>query len=116
MSKLVNHAERELELLGEDPWISKGVLRIVKEFADMGHSGSSAAHTVGLIHELLQFHNLTALTDDTSEWMLVATGVWQNTRRSEAFSHDEGKHYYLLSEGGSDQNPEPLHESVKKGI
>lgn len=115
MSNLVNHAKRELELLDEDTWLTSGILKIVQDFADMGHSGSSAAHTIGVLSRLLQFKNLTPLTDDPYEWNHVHREIWQNARDPEAFSNDKGKTYYILSEGGDDQHREPLHISEHKG-
>jgi len=119
VSNLVDHARRELELIGEEPDTITGYLNVVQAFADMGHSGGSASVAIPVIHELLQFKNLRPLTDDPREWAHVAEetwgspgGVWQNTRNSEAFSNDGGKTYYLLSEGGNDRNREPLHASV----
>jgi hypothetical protein len=70
-----------------------------------------------MINDLLQFKPLSALTDDPDEWvhhesdMWPPDGVWQNKRHGEAFSHDGGKTYYLLSEGANDANPHPLHQS-----
>jgi hypothetical protein len=121
MSNLVDHAKRELELIGEEPETIEQYLKIIQAFADCGHSGFSAAHMTGVLHELLQYNNLSLLTDDPDEWMHVAEvtygkpgGVWQNIRNSKAFSNDGGKTYYLLSEGGSDANRVPLRRSVKK--
>lgn len=121
---LVDHAKRELELIGEEPETIEQYLKIIQAFADCGHSGSSAAHMTGVLHELLQFHNLSMLTNDPDEWMHVSEamwgkpgGVWQSNRNPEAFSNDGGRTYYLLSEGGSDVNRFPLHTSVsKKGL
>lgn len=118
-SNLVIHARRELALLGNGGMIDDHVIEIVKIFAAAGHSGSSAAYTAGLIGELLQYKNLTPLTDDPEDWIFVAEetwgspgGIWQNRRNGEAFSNNGGKTYYLLSEGGNDGNREPLHESA----
>ena len=62
--------------------------------------------------------NLTPLTDNPDEWYFhdasvagVEGGFCQNIRNGEAFSHDGGKTYYLLSEGGNDKHREPLHTS-----
>jgi hypothetical protein len=118
MSNLVDHARRELELIGEEPETIKGYLNVVQAFADMGHSGGSASVAIPVIHELLQFKNLRPITNDPAEWMFHGAdtwgaegGVWQNIRNGEAFSHDGGKTYYLLSEGGNDKNRNPLHTS-----
>ncbi len=121
MSNLVDHARRELEAVGEDPQTIEGLLKVIQAFADMGHSGGSASIAIPMIHQLLQFKNLTALTDDPAEWFFheentagYPGGFWQNIRDGEAFSHDGGKTYYLLSEGANAQNPSPLHEAKHK--
>lgn len=121
-SNLVDHAKRELNLLGEDPEIVEGYIKVIRAFADMGHSGGSASVAIPVIHELLQFHNLKALTDDPAEWMFHGPdvaggdGIWQNIRRSEAFSHNGGKTYYLLSENTHRGDPTVWHDSEPKLI
>lgn len=116
-SNLVDHARRELLLINEEPETIEGYLNVIQAFADMGHSGGSASVAIPVINQLLQFKNLSPLTNNPLEWMHVGgdmwppDGVWQNVRNGEAFSHDGGKTYYLLSEGGSDAHPEPLHKS-----
>lgn len=118
MSNLVEHAKRELSYINEDPEIVEGYLKMIQIFADMGHSGGSASVFIPTLNQLLQFKNLTPLTDDPDEWINHTpdmwdgvNGVYQNKRNGEAFSNDGGKTYYLLSEGGSDQHRAPLHES-----
>lgn len=104
MSNLVDHARRELELVGEEPETIAGLLAVVQAFADMGHSGGSASVAIPMLNELLQFKNLRPLTDTPDEWNHIAEeiagdpGVWQNTRNSEAFSADGGATYRLNSE------------------
>jgi hypothetical protein len=98
MSNLVDHARRELEIVGEEPDFVKGYLNVIQAFADMGHSGGSASVAIPVINELLQFKNLSPLTDRISEWNEVSVGLWQNSRNSEAFSENGGITYYLLSE------------------
>lgn len=117
-SNLVEHARRELEIIGEDKDTIEGFIRIVQAFADMGHSGGSASIAIPMITSLLHFQNLSYLTDNPDEWQFhaeemagVAGGFWQNRRNGEAFSLDGGKTYYLLSEGGNANNPKPLHNS-----
>lgn len=112
-SPLVEHAKKELSLIGEeeDDGFKESIVRAISGFCSYGHSGGSAPVAIAWINVLLQFKNLTPLTDDPKEWMLVGNGTWQSVRNSEAFSKDGGKTYYLLSEGGNDQNPEPLHKS-----
>lgn len=121
MSNLVEHAKRELELIGEEPETIEGYLNVIQAFANMGHSGGSASIAIPVIHELLQFKNLSELTDDPKEWIHHSPevfgeeqGVWQSARNPEAFSNDGGKTYYLLSEGANFSKPYPLHESARK--
>lgn len=118
MGNLVDHACRELEKVGEDPEVTAGIIKVVEAFSKMGHSGASSMYTIQILTELLQYKNLSPLTDDPSEWHYISAdiwggeeGVWQNIRNSEAFSNDRGKSYYLLSEGGHDRNRRPLHKT-----
>lgn len=111
---LVEHAKKELALLDNDEDFNNAIIKAVEAFASYGHSGGSASYAIPILNDLLQFKNITPLTDDPKEWMEVGDGTWQSTRCSEAFSHDAGKSYYLLSEGGNDVNRFPLHESVQK--
>lgn len=121
-SNLVDHARRELNLIGEEQETIDGYLKIVQAFADMNHSGGSASVAIPVINELLQFHNLKALTDDPAEWMFHGSdvaggdGIWQNIRRSEAFSHDGGKTYYLLSENRDSGDPKVWYDSEPKQV
>lgn len=116
-SELVKHARRELILLGEDKETIDGYLKVIQAFADMGHSGGSASVAIPTITTLLQYKNLKPLTDDIHEWEHVGDAtpehpnVWQNIRNGEAFSHDGGKTYYLLSECNR-RRPKKMHESV----
>lgn len=125
-SNLVAHAERELKTIGEEKYHSEKLVEMVKIFASMGHSGGSAAVAIAQLTALLEFQNLSPLTDDEDEWMFHGNvdygmspdawengqgGIWQNKRNGEAFSNDGGKTYYLLSEGGNAQNPGPSHYS-----
>lgn len=111
-SNLVRHAVRELTILGTSEESINEMVSIIQAFANIGPSGGQASWMIPILNELLQFHNLTPLTDERSEWNNVGDGMWQSNRRSEAFSHDGGRTYYLLSEGASSQNPKPIHVSV----
>lgn len=117
---LVEHAKREMEILGVEKDFSDCILKSVEAFASYGHSGGSASVAIPMLHELLQFKNLSPLTDNPDEWIhhtspTVSFGeqVWQSSRCSEAFSSDGGKTYYLLSEGGNMKNPYPLHDTKR---
>lgn len=92
-SNLVAHARRELEIIGEEPEVINGYLKVIQAFADMGHSGGSASVAIPTIGRLLRFENLTPLTDNPDDWIEVGHGVWQNRRCSRMFSEDGGKSY-----------------------
>lgn len=120
MSNLVDHAKRELNIIGEEPEFVEGYLKVIQAFADMGHSGGSASVAIPVINQLLQFKNLAPLTNDPDEWNHVSEavwghpgGVWQSQRNSEAFSNDGGKTYYILSEVNGMHCP--MHTSAEKG-
>ena len=124
MSNLVDHATRELALSGVDDDIygdmtSKAVLELVEVFAKQGHSGMSGSLVLSLFNEVVNFKNLTPLTDAADEWVDHGNDLWQNKRNSEAFSSDGGKSYRLNSEyhwEGEDDNRTrvdgPLHTSA----
>ena len=97
-SNLVAHAKRELEMIGEEPEIIEGYLKMIQIFADMGHSGGSASVFIPTLNQLLQFKNLSPLTDKADDWIEVGPFMWQNRRNSEAFSQDGGKTYTLISD------------------
>ena len=92
-SNLVIHARRELELIGEEPDVITGYLRVIQAFADMGHSGGSASVAIPTIGRLLRFENLAPLTNDPDDWIEVGYGMWQNRRCSRMFSEDGGRTY-----------------------
>lgn len=92
-------------MLGETEETKTQIIKIVQAFSDMGHSGSSAVFVMDTVDRLLHFKNLKPLTAHPSEWQYHDAetwgepgGIWQNRRNSEAFSHDGGIHYYLLSD------------------
>ena len=111
-SNLVDHARRELALIGNDLEFNESIIAAIRAFSSYGHLGGSASVAIPMINDLLQFKNLTPLTDDPAEWNEVTDNTWQSSRRSEAFSNDGGGTYYLLSEGSTGRNPQPLHTSV----
>jgi len=100
MSNLVTHARRELELIGEDPEVIEGYLRVVAAFSAMGHSGGSAMVAIPTLNRLLQFQELSKLTDDPDEWVdhteISGYPFWQSVRSPGAFSRNGGKTYYHL--------------------
>ncbi len=113
-SNLVSHARRELELAGNDPEFNDCLIGAVKAFANYGHSGGSASVAIPILVDLLQFRNLTPLTNDPNEWMKIeeeigGPSLWQSRRNSEAFSNDGGKTYRLTSQ--SVNGDAPIHEA-----
>ncbi|MCI3279146.1 hypothetical protein [Streptomyces cylindrosporus] len=116
---LVAHARHELRLIGEDDFVITGLCKVIRSFADMGHSGGSAPHAIAYLERLLRFQPLSELTDDPSEWIdrhaegLFPTPFWQSKRNPEAMSTDGGKTYYLISEqeAAGDIATTPLHRS-----
>lgn len=115
MSNLVDHARRELEILGCTEEDILDIEKVIRAFADIGTSGSQASWMIPIINKLLMFQPLTPLTDEPDEWVEVGPNVWQNSRNSEAFSEDNGRTYYLLSEGGNQENHGlVIHVSVLK--
>jgi hypothetical protein len=112
MSNLVDHARRELEILGEEPETINGYLKVIAAFAAMGHSGGSAMCAIPVIHELLQYKNLKPLTSNPAEWNEVGFGLWQSQRSSEAFSTDGGRTYYRLSDRKWRWRPRKTYRAV----
>lgn len=104
MSNLVDHARRELELIGEEPETIEGYLKVIKAFAKMGHSGGSASVAIPVINRLLQFKPLAPLTYEADEWFehdaeyCGGQPLWQNIRDSRIFSTDGGKTHYNVEE------------------
>lgn len=118
MSNMVEHARRELTLVGEDPDVIEWYCRVIEEYASFGHSGGSMEATLPVLEKLLRLKNLTPITDNPDEWTFHDEekwgdpgGIWQNKRNSQAFSKDGGKTYTVLSERGA-RDLMPLHTSV----
>jgi hypothetical protein len=120
MSNLIDHANRELDLIGfpqltrdqlrsKDPsahWdaeLRKRVMELVTVFSKQGHSGESANQTLNMVSQLLQYKPLSPLTNDPIEWSRVDPKfagdlrLWQNLRNPQAFSEDWGLTFYILS-------------------
>lgn len=109
MSNLIDHAKREMTLAGlfDDDADYNGahapaVMELIETFAKQGHSGASAAITLGLFYNLAQFKPIGPITSDPDEWRNVsdcsAEPLWQNRRRSTSFSRDGGKTWYDIED------------------
>lgn len=103
-SNFSKHARRELELIECDQEMIECLVKTAQAFSTYGHSGGSHSVVVEWLHDLLNFKNLSPLTDDPDEWMHVAEEmagspeVWQNRRNPEMFSNDGGKTYYWVND------------------
>lgn len=116
---LVSHAKRELERLNNDNDFNQSIIKAVRAFSSYGHSGGSASVAIPLLNDLLQFKNLTPLTNNPEEWNDVSEmsghSLWQSKRNPEAFSEDKGVTYYLLSEE-NEKNGKVIHISDKVDV
>ena len=118
MGKLLEHAKRELELVGlfdddsdYDGMIGHAVMKMVEVFSGEGHSGFSAMMTLDVFCRVAKFKTLTPLTNDPDEWMEISDdGELQSTRCSSCFSNDNLQTYYDIDDGGR-ENPQDF---VKK--
>lgn len=121
-SPLVDHARRELALIGEDEWLRNGLCKVVAAFAEMGHSGFSAEHSTQVLEKLLRYQPLSPITDDPAEWMdrsqeMDGEPFWQHVRDSRAMSTDGGKTYTLVDEEPQDSDSgQPVHTSQRKAV
>lgn len=95
MSNLESFAENELRRAGffdKDSdyggMLAEAVLKLVKVFADEGHSGASASMAIGLFQRVARFEPLTPLTGADDEWMEVSDGTFQNVRCSHVFKEN----------------------------
>ena len=103
MGNLREHAVSEMEIAGVDDDIygdmtSKAVLELIDVFEKQGHSGMSASLVLSIFNRVIDFGNLTPLTNDPDEWLHHERGTWQSKRNSSAFSTDQGNSYYLVGE------------------
>ncbi|MDX3324770.1 hypothetical protein PV405_08825 [Streptomyces sp. ME02-6979-3A] len=120
-SPLIDHARRELALIGEDEWLTNGLCKVIEAFAAMGHSGFSAEHSTVVLEKLLRYQPLSPITDDPAEWEdrseMSGYPIWQNIRDSRALSRDGGKTYTLVDEESQDSDSgQPVHTSQHKAV
>ena len=120
-SPLVDHARRELALIGEDQDVIDGIAKVIEAFAEAADSGGSPPFGIAYIEKLMRFEPLTPLTDDPAEWQdqTEASGVplWQSRRNPMAFSTDSGRTYTLLGEEPkTSYSGQPVHTSQPKAV
>lgn len=132
MSKLLEHAERELKLAGLDKpgsdfdgMLFEEVMGLMRAFCNRGHSGGSAHQTLTLFNIVARWGHLSPLTQDPAEWEdvthlgagsggMVGESLWQNKRNPSVFSTNpnQEKTWYSVEDqefgkrifGGSDEN------------
>lgn len=110
---LVEHAERELALRGEDPELIANLVATVRTFAEFGHSGGSAPFAIDYLTRLLRYEPLTPITSDPAEWIdrseMSGYPIWQNVRDGRAMSEDGGKTWSLVGEPPGPMNGAALY-------
>lgn len=110
MSSLVNHAEMELRAAGlfdEDSdyggMLGPSVMKLVRAFAEEGHSGYSAGITIHLFSKVASYQLLSPINNPLAagEYHDVSypsgtppQTTLQSTRLSSLFSEDSGKTWY----------------------
>ena len=111
-SNLETHAENEMRLAGlydKDSdyggMIPDAVMKMVRAHSEEGHSGGSHSLVMAIFNKVINFQNLTPITNDPQEWMDVADyagpqnpAVWQSRRNPSLFSNDSGKTYYSIDD------------------
>ncbi|WP_441235623.1 hypothetical protein [Bradyrhizobium sp. 930_D9_N1_4] len=97
MSNLELHARKEMEIAGlfaKDSdyggMLGDAVMKMVKVFADEGHSGFSAGMAISIFEKVARFEPLSPLTGADDEWMEVGENTWQNVRCSHVFKNADG--------------------------
>lgn len=123
MSRLVDHARRELIRCGqwdEDPAYSQSLLAAIAAFCTFGHSGGSQGMAVAQLTALLAGETLTPLTNDPDEWedrsAISGVPMWQNNRNSAAISYDHGLTYQLMTDTDGDATvytSAPAHQAAQ---
>lgn len=100
MSNLEEYAKSEMQRAGlfdKDSdyggMIGDAVMKMIKVFADEGHSGVSAPMAINIFERVARFEPLTPLTGADDEWMEVGEGTWQNIRCSHVFKEADGRAY-----------------------
>jgi hypothetical protein len=117
-SSLVQHARRELKLLGEDDDVIAWYVRVIREYASFGHSGGSHMAIMPSLTRLLNFQPLTALTNNPEEWIYHGEdvwgqtgGIWQNKRDSRMFSNNAGLSYTCVDDPKDVDGDRPIYLS-----
>lgn len=70
--------------------LGDAVMRMVRDFADEGHSGFSSGMTRHLFEQVSAFKPLQPLTGFDDEWQEIGDGMHQNLRCSRVFKDKTG--------------------------
>lgn len=103
MSNLIEHAKRELKLIGADSkdgvydgMLYDSCMELVTVFSKQGHSEMSASIVRDLFNKLADFKPLSKLTLDDDEWSEVGNGIYQNNRNSAVFKDGKDRRAYYI--------------------
>lgn len=103
MGNIIDHAKRELELIGYDlndkeegpnKWMVENLLELLNVFSNQGHSGFSAPYCVRLFSKLALLESITPLNGGDDEWIKIGDNLYQNKRNSYVFK-ENGKAYNI---------------------
>jgi hypothetical protein len=114
VSNLEKHAEFELIRAGlfaersdYGGVLGNAVMKMIRVFAEEGHSGGSASIALAAFERLARFKTLTPITSNPEEWTEIHKDMspaglgtcWQSRRCPSCFSYDGGKTYYDIDAG-----------------
>lgn len=132
---LIQHAEKELSLIGYDGTdklnnlAKKSIIELLTTLSKQGHSGFSNEYVVDIFNKLAKYEVLSPLTGKDDEWVRVSNGVligkvdecddhplslYQNNRNSAVFK-TSGETYYLDAIVWIDENGIPFTNYHSKG-
>jgi hypothetical protein len=104
LTALGDHAIAELTVQGITGDDYDNIVNIVGTYAE--YSEEDRPDIIAKVNTLLQLKPLTSLTSDPAEWtdrssLVGGRPLWQSTRDPDAWSHDEGQHFWYMSGVGS---------------
>lgn len=95
----------------------RSVMELIETFDKHDHSGMSAGIVIDLFTKLASFQPLSPPTDDPEEWFEHEgfgpdgeSSLWQNKRKSDAFSADGGKTYRVNGDPDTVHTSEPAKD------